>query len=71
MRRFLVRSTAVRSLGYDRKALRLDVEYPSGEVYRYEGVPPEEVVQMMRSESLGRFINFRIKPHYRYSKLEH
>jgi hypothetical protein len=71
MRRVLVKSTAIRSLGYDSRRRQLEVEYPSGDVYRYDDVPPGEVKAMMRSDSLGRFINWRIKPRYPYRKVEH
>lgn len=71
MRRYtVVGSDAVRSLGYDQHRHELDVEYPSGDVYRYEDVPPQEIMALMKAESLGTFINARIKPRYRYRKLD-
>ena len=70
MRRYIVASSAVRSLGYDLRARRLEVEFPSGEVYDYEGVPPAEVMRLLRAESLGRYLNQHIKPRYPYARLE-
>ena len=64
MIRQLVNSSAVRSVGYDRPSRTLEVEFTSGEVYRYLGVERIVYGAFLRSDSLGRFVNERIKPRY-------
>lgn len=65
MRRRLVHSSSVRSVGYDLETWTLEVEFASGDVYRYLEVPELVHRQLMASDSVGRFINKRIKPHYK------
>jgi hypothetical protein len=64
MIRQLVNSSAVRSVGYDQRSRILEVEFVSGEVYRYLGVERIVYGALLRSDSLGRFVNERIKPRY-------
>jgi hypothetical protein len=64
MIRQLVNSSAVRSVGYDQRRRILEVEFVSGEVYRYLGVERIVYGALLRSDSLGRFVNERIKPRY-------
>ena len=64
MRRYRVLSGAIRSLGYDEETAVLEVEFRSGSVYDYEGVAPEEVLDLLQSDSIGRWFgtNIRRKP---------
>jgi hypothetical protein len=62
-------SSSVRSLDYDSGALTLDIEYPSGHVYRYFEVPHAVFRMLFTAESLGRAVNTSIKPRYRCEKL--
>ena len=64
MRRQPVSSSALRSVGYDPQAQTLEVEFVSGEVYRYVGVELIVYKALMRADSMGRFVNERIKPRY-------
>lgn len=64
MIRQLVTSSAVRSVGYDATSGTLELEFASGEVYRYLGVERIVYGALLRSDSLGRFVNERIKPRY-------
>jgi len=64
MKREPVNSSAVRSVGYDRQTQTLEVEFASGEVYRYLGVEYFVSLALLRSDSLGRFVNERVKPRY-------
>jgi hypothetical protein len=64
MRRYPVRSSALRAVGYDVRTSTLEVEFASGGVYDYEGVPPEEALQLLESESLGRYLAERIRGTY-------
>jgi len=65
MRRLPVASSAVESVGYDPRTRTLEVEYAGGSVYRYLGVPPREHETLLRADSIGAYVNRRVKPYYR------
>lgn len=63
IRRYAWRADPVGGLG------ALDIEFTTGRVYRYHGVP-EELVQEMRCwMSKGAFFNRRIRDHFRHERL--
>jgi hypothetical protein len=66
MRRKAVSSSVVASVGYDAESWTLEVEFHSGEVYRYLDVPEFDVARLMRADSMGRFLNDWIKPRYKF-----
>lgn len=39
--------------------------FAGGREYAYSRVPPEEVQALLGAESVGQFVNWRIKPVYR------
>lgn len=57
-----VRSSNVASLGYDAGARVLEVEFRSGDVYRYLEVSPETHAELARADSAGSFIARSIRP---------
>lgn len=61
-------SSAVRSILYDVDARTLEVKYTSGVRYAYREVPPQEFLALLQTDSVGTFVNTRIKK-YRYDKL--
>ena len=65
MRRRSVDSSAVVSVGYDAPARVLEVEYAGGAVYRYLDVPSRVHEQLLRAESVGGYVNRRVKPYHR------
>jgi KTSC domain len=65
VRRSSVDSSAVESVGYDARSRTLEIKYAGGGVYRYFGVPPRAHELLLRAESIGAFVNRRIKPYYR------
>jgi KTSC domain len=69
MRRRAVSSSAISSVGYDRKEQVLELEFSSGGVYDYYEVPPEVYAELMAAESKGRFIAEQIRGQYRSEKL--
>ena len=69
MKRLPVDSSAVRSIGYDPKSLVLEIEYANGSVYDYYGVPSETYQEFCEADSMGAFINFRIKPSFEYREV--
>ena len=70
MHRIPVRSSNVASVGYDESSSTLEVEFKSGSVYRYFGVPVQHFHALSSgSVSAGHYLNTEIKPHYRYQQV--
>ncbi len=62
-------STVIRRFAYRPADLALDVEFTSGRVYRYSGVPEEVALAMRRAFSKGSFFNRGIRPAYPHTRL--
>ena len=62
-------SSTVRAIGYDPQTQTLEVEFLSGWVYQYYGVPDHMHNQMMEAPSKGRFLNMYIRDHYPFSRV--
>jgi hypothetical protein len=63
-----VKSSAIRSVGYDAGNWVLQVEYAGGKVYNYFRVAPQEYAQLMSAASIGNYVNRDIKPYYDYEE---
>jgi hypothetical protein len=61
-------SSAVRDIVYDVDTGTLEVEYASGVRYAYRAVPQKVFIDLFQAESVGAFVNTRIK-RYRYDRL--
>lgn len=61
MRREPVDSEALASVGYDRDARELEIEFTSGAVYRYVDVPESVHVGLMTAASHGEFFAHHIR----------
>lgn len=72
MKRQRIPSSGIISVGYDEGKHVLEVEFISGEVYRYYDVPhdvAEEFFLRPVDGSYGKHINLFIKEFYRYEKV--
>jgi hypothetical protein len=69
MDRTRVSSTNIRSIGYDEGSQTLEVEFTSGGIYDYAGVPKNVHQRFMAAPSKGRFFDSSIKDKYRTVKL--
>jgi KTSC domain len=69
MDRLAVTSESLASVGYDEARRLLEVEFSSGEVYRYYDVPPAVYEQLMRADSHGRYFIANVRSRYRYLRL--
>jgi hypothetical protein len=56
-----VTSTHLQSVGYDKVSQTLTIEFRSGEVYEYQGVPPDIHAELMSAESHGRYFHRQIR----------
>lgn len=69
MKRDMVSSSNVASIGYDENTKTLEVEFLSGAVYHYYGVNLSVYEMFMNAPSKGRFLNASIKNIYSYSRI--
>ena len=69
MDRIPVQSTNVAEVGYDPETMTLEVAFHNGTLYQYFDVPEVMFQELLRSDSVGRFLNAQIKNSYRYAKL--
>lgn len=70
MNRTPVKSSNIRSVGYDAAAKRLAVEFSSGTVYHYEDVPPEAHAALMSADSIGKHFGTAIRGKFHGIKQE-
>jgi hypothetical protein len=66
MDRTPLQSSAVVSAGYDADTQTLELEFSSGRVYRYEGVPQGTYDWLLRAPSKGAFVARMINDRYAY-----
>lgn len=64
MRHTPVRSSTLRSVGYDHATGTLEIEFQRGGTYAYVGVPEFLYKGLMLAVSKGRFFNERIATRY-------
>ena len=64
MRRQPLDSGAIASAGYDGATAVLELEFTSGEVYRYFAVPPSVHRGLRAADSAGRFFREHIRDVY-------
>lgn len=53
-----------RSIGYQELTQTLEIEFKSGEIWQYKGVPSAIHIAMMNSDSLGKFFQKYIKNNF-------
>lgn len=66
MLRELVDSSTMKSVGYQAKSRILEIEFESGAVYQYLGVPERIHEELIGAESKGRYFNREIRDVYPY-----
>ncbi|MFL5807477.1 MAG: KTSC domain-containing protein [Roseiflexaceae bacterium] len=70
MNRQPVSSSNLRSVGYDPAAQLLEIEFHSGGVYQYTGVPESIYSALMQAASKGSYFHDHIKDHYPTHKIQ-
>lgn len=66
-----VESTNLRSVGYQRAGRVLEIEFRSGNIYRYRDVPLSAFEALMKAESKGRFFAQRIRGQYEFRRMDY
>jgi hypothetical protein len=61
MERIPVSSSTIAAMGYDPTTCTLEVEFNSGTLYQYTGVPQGEFEAFMQAESKGSYLHTNIK----------
>jgi KTSC domain-containing protein len=64
VKRQAVRSSAIRSIGYDPQQRILEVEFTDDTIYEFLPVPAELVGALLAAESKGTFFDERIRNSY-------
>ena len=62
-------SSSIEAAGYDARQRTLRLRYAGGGTYDYFAVPASVVEEFIAAPSKGQFVNWRIKPNYRYRKV--
>ena len=64
MERQSVKSRILRSVGYDDSRKILEIEFHTGLVYRYLGVPPKVYANLMQSGEIGKYFSEKVRPKF-------
>ncbi len=65
MQRQSVNSSSIVSVGYDRAARVVEIEFEGGAIYRYMPVPVYIYRELLDAPSKGVFVNSVIKPRFK------
>ncbi|WP_292419666.1 KTSC domain-containing protein [Methanoregula sp.] len=65
MERQVVKSVILRSAGYDDVMKILEIEFTSGQVYRFSAVPEKIWKGLMQSPEAGKYFSEKIRPKFR------
>ena len=66
----LVKSSNVKAVGYEVETKTLQVEFKSVGIYQYAGVQPEMYADLLKAESIGRFVSQVVRAGRRGLKVE-
>lgn len=69
MTRQPVDSSNLKSVGYDPKSKTMHVEFHSGRVYEYSGVPESEHAALIKADSVGKHFHAHIRPKFEGKRL--
>ena len=70
MPRVTLQSTVLQAVDYHSQLVLLDLEFRSGVVYRYFGVPAQTYAQFMLARSKGAYFNSHIRNRFAYAQAE-
>jgi len=62
-------STLLHAVTYQDQCAVLELEFRSGAVYRYFGIPQQTFEELLRAESKGGYFNSRIRNRFAYAKV--
>ena len=59
-----VKSRILRSVGYDDSTKILEIEFHTGLVYQYSGVPSKVYTDLMHSGEIGKYFSEKVRPRF-------
>lgn len=68
MERSPIKSTKLRSVGYDEDKYRMEIEFQDGSVYQYIGVPKDEYRGLMEASSPEKYFDRNVKEVYPHTR---
>jgi len=69
MVRVELKSTLLNAATYREQCALLELEFHSGEIYRYVGVPAHTYQELLLAASQGQYFNKHIRPRFTYTKI--
>jgi len=51
-------------VGYDDSKKILEIEFHTGRVYQYSGVPPKVYADLMHSAEIGKYFSEKVRPRF-------
>lgn len=69
MKRKLVESSSINSIGYDITTEILEVEFKRGAIYQYSKVWPDVVEELLEADSIGSYFSKNIAKNYKYKQI--
>lgn len=70
MNRLPVKSSNIKSVGFDQINFILEIEFHSGGIYRCFQVPTSEYQGLIYAPSIGTYFDRHIKDKYRFEKIK-
>ena len=64
-----LKSTPLNAATYQDQGAFLDLEFRSGAIYRYVGVPAQTYQELLLADSKGRYFNQQIRNRFTYTKI--
>ncbi len=61
MLKVVVNSSAIFAVGYDPRTKILEIEFKSGQLYRYKEVPRAVYDDLKKADSIGAYVNANIR----------
>jgi hypothetical protein len=69
MQRTELSSTSLKGAGYCFQEALLELEFRSGAIYRFDGVPEATYQELLRAESKGVYFNHHIRNRFPHTKM--
>ena len=66
MKRTVVQSSDLLSVGYDERTLTLEIEFRDGSIYQYTRIPKQVYVELMSADSKGTYFSQYIRDNCLY-----
>jgi hypothetical protein len=62
--RLSVKSRILRSVGYNDSTKILEIEFQTGLLYQYSGVPPKVYADLIHSGEIGKYFSEKVRPKF-------